>query len=54
MNGMMRMNRSVLVSFMILCFLFAVFLVGFKAAVKGSSDLRVHNADTGLDYGNLL
>jgi len=47
------MDKTVLVSFMVFCLLSTVFLVGIKITVEGSSDLRVHNIDTGLDYATI-
>ena len=44
------MSKTVLTSFTILCLLSTVFLMGFKISVEGSSELRVHNIDTGLSY----
>jgi len=48
-----RMNKTVLTSFTILCLLCTVLLIGLKIFVKGSSELPVHNIDTGLDYATI-
>ena len=47
------MDKTFLVSFMVLCLLSTVFLLGYKATVKGSFDFHVHNLDTGLDYATI-
>lgn len=47
------MRRIVLASLTILCLSFTVFLIGFKISVEGSSELPVHNIDTGLNYATI-
>jgi len=44
------MNKTVLTSFLVLCLLSTLFLMGFQISVKGNSEFSVHNIDTGLDY----
>jgi len=47
------MDKTVLTFFTILCLSFTVFLIGSNITAKGSSELPVHNADTGLSYATI-
>ena len=47
------MNKTFLTPFTILCLLSTMFLVGIQISVSGTTDLPVHNVDTGLDYATI-